>query len=119
MSQFLPLENAIVPELNTTVKNLPSDPDVTGELDFYVNGKLKWCLQLLRKGEGIGEYIGRFDLNNGKYRKVDMNESIVVDGRGPKIGGGVKPSESRCTLLLCRRLQALHLSDAKERDVSY
>lgn len=94
MSQLLPLENAIIPELNTTVENLPSDPDVTGELDFYVNGKLKWCLELLRNGK----HIWRFDLNNGKHRKVDMNDYIVVDCRGPKIGGGVKPSESRCTL---------------------
>jgi hypothetical protein len=98
MSQFLPLENAIIPELNTMAKNLPSDPDVTGELNFYVNGELKWCLKLLTKTKGIEERIGRFDLNNGKYRRVDINAYIVVDCRGPKIGGGVKLSESRCTL---------------------
>jgi hypothetical protein len=98
MSQLLPLDNAIIPELNTLVTNPPSGPDVTGELDFYVDGKLKWCVELLRNGIGIGEHIGRFDLSNGKYRKVDMNEYIVVDCRGPKMGGGVKPSESRCTL---------------------
>ena len=88
----------VVVAANPAVENLPSDPDVTGELDFYVNGKLKWCLELLRNGKGVGEHIGRFDLNNGKYRKVTMNDYIIVDCRGPKIGGGVKPSESRCTL---------------------
>jgi len=98
MSQLLPLDNAIIPELNTLVTNPPSGPDVTGALDFFVNGKLKWCVELLRNGKGIGEHIGRVDVNNGKYRKVDMREYIVVDCRGPKMGGGVHPSESRCTL---------------------
>jgi hypothetical protein len=99
MSQLLPLDNVIIPELNTLVRNPPNGPDVTGELDFYVNGKLKWCLELLRNGDKIGEHIRRFDENAGKYRKVDMSDYIVVDCRGPMLGGEVKQtSESRCTL---------------------
>jgi hypothetical protein len=97
MSQLLPLDNFIIPELNTLVRNPPNGPDVTGELDFYVNGRLKWGIELLRDGKGIGEHIGSFDEYSGKYRKVDMLAYLVVDCRGPRVGG-VQPSESRCTL---------------------
>jgi hypothetical protein len=98
MSQLLPLHHAIIPELNTLVVNPPNGSDVTGELDFYINGKLKWCVELLRNGDKIGEHIRRFDKNDGKYRKVDMRDYMVVDCRGPMRGGGAQPSESRCTL---------------------
>jgi hypothetical protein len=97
MSQLLPLHNAIIPELNTFATDSNGTP-VTGELDFYVNGKLRWSVELLRNGDKIGQHIRRFDPNNGKYRKVDMRDYIVVDCRGPKGGGGVRPFESRCTL---------------------
>jgi hypothetical protein len=97
MSQLLPLQNVIIPELNTVVENSPQKIQ-TGELDFYINGNLKWCLELLRCGDKIGPHLARFDTNNGKYRKVDMSDYIVVDCRGPKIGNGVQPSASRCTL---------------------
>jgi hypothetical protein len=26
----------------------PNGPNVTGDLDFYINGDLKWCFELLR-----------------------------------------------------------------------
>eukprot|EP00978_Attheya_sp_CCMP212_P021106 scaffold61258_cov52-Attheya_sp.AAC.1 len=97
MSQLLPIENVIIPELNTLVENAPQ-PIQTGELDFYINGNLKWCLELLRNGEKIGSHLARFNQKNGKYRKVNMSDYIVVDCRGPKIGSGVQPSASRCTL---------------------
>jgi hypothetical protein len=38
MSELLPLDNFIIPELNTLVRNPTIGPDVSGELDFYVNG---------------------------------------------------------------------------------
>jgi len=113
MSQFLPIQNAIIPELNTFVEDA-SGRAVTGELDFYVKGTLKWAVELLRNGDKIGEHLGRFDLKNGKYRKVDMSDYVVVDCRGPKKGGGAQPSESRCTLF-CTRLQILLVSDANAR----
>jgi hypothetical protein len=50
-------------------------------------------------------HLGRFDPNNGKYRKVDMSDYIVVDCRGPKIGNGVQPSASRCTLYFDQNFQ--------------
>jgi hypothetical protein len=41
MSQLLPLQNAIIPELNASAPNPPKGSDATGELDFYVNAKLR------------------------------------------------------------------------------
>jgi hypothetical protein len=97
MSQLLPPQNAIIPELNTVVENPPVGTQ-TGELDFYVNGNLRWCFKLLINGDKIGDHIRRFDPNNGKYRKVDMSDYIVVDCRGPMSGQRVEPSAFRCTL---------------------
>ena len=99
MSQLLPMENAIIPELNTWTKNPPNGLCVTGELDFYINGRLQWCSELLRNEDKIGEHIQHFDENNGKYCKVDMNDYLVVNcRRAEKRGAGVQPSESQCTL---------------------
>jgi hypothetical protein len=97
MSELLPLDNFIIPELNTLVRNPTNGPGVTGEVDFYVNGRLKWCIELLRNGKGIGEHTTRCDPNNGKYRHVDQLAHLVVDCRGPKVGG-VLPHKFRCTL---------------------
>lgn len=51
----------------------------TGELDFYINGTSKWALEMLRNGAKVGEHMQRFDENNGKYRKVNMSDYLVVD----------------------------------------
>ena len=44
------------------------------------------------------KHIARFDKMEGKCRKVEMKDYIVVDCRGPKEGRGVHREESRCTL---------------------
>jgi hypothetical protein len=116
MSLLLPLDNFVIPDLNTLVLNPPIGPDVTGELDFFVNGNRKWGIKLLQNGKA--EPIGRFDLNSGKYRKVDLLEYIVVDCRGPKVGGGVQPSESRCTLYFDEDLKHCHCQMRTKRTVT-
>lgn len=117
MSQLLPLQNVIIPELNTVVENSPQNIQ-TGELDFYINGNLKWCLELLRCGDKIGPHLARFDANNGKYRKVDVRDYIVVDCRGPKIGSGVQPSASRCTLYFDLNFQRCLCQVRKEAPIT-
>jgi hypothetical protein len=59
---------------------------------------LQWALELLRNGDKIGEHIARVDKHTGKYRMVAMKDYIVVDSRGPKLGQGLRPEKSRCTL---------------------
>ena len=100
MSMHMPLQHAVIPELNTRAVD-PQDPSkqVTGELDFYVNGDVQWCVEFDRKGDEIGQHLGRFCGENGKYRKVETKDYYVVDCRGPKQGGGVKlVHQHRCTL---------------------
>ena len=93
MSRQLPRENIIIPELNT--KAMINDKEVTGELDFYINGDLQWALELLRQGDKIIEHVMRFQ---GKYRHVAAKAFLVVDCRGPKTARSVQRMEERCTL---------------------
>jgi hypothetical protein len=99
LSLALPLHEGIIPELNTVVDNPPANSNGTGTIDFYVPGKLKWCLELLRHGDKIGEHGKHSNpISTGHCRKAEMNDYIVVDCRGPMEGEGYQPSESRCTL---------------------
>ena len=98
LSLHLPLKNYIIPELKTFTTSTVDGSDLYGELDFYINGDLQWCLELLRLGDKIGEHVARFDKFEGKYREVPAKEVLVVDCRGPKVRGGIKAMDSRCTL---------------------
>ena len=93
----LTIDNFLIPELNTWATDSQGE-EISGELDFYINGQLQWCLELLRNGDKIGEHLARFDPHEGKYREVESKEFLVVDCRGPKRGYGARKSEDRCTL---------------------
>ena len=69
-----------------------------GELDFYINGSLQWCLELLRNGDKIGERLARFKPRTGKYRNVEAKDYLVVDCRPPKRGNGAQIAVDRCNL---------------------
>ena len=99
MSTLLPLTNYIIPELSTFAFD-SSGKLVSGELDFYINGDLQWCLEILRLGDKIGEHLSRFDYEEGKYREIETREYLVVDCRkGRKEGArGAEVNEARCTL---------------------
>ncbi|KAJ3341878.1 hypothetical protein HDU83_006399, partial [Entophlyctis luteolus] len=56
-----------------------------GEIDFYLNGSLRWEVELLVEGRGIMEHTDRFGLN-GKYFKLDVNDYIIVDFRSSQDG---------------------------------
>ena len=111
LSEHLPIQNIVIPELNTFAvdsQDSSADPQ-TGELDFYINGSKKWCIELLRQGHKIGEHVARFHEKTGKYRKVDMNDWIVVDCRGPKQGSGVTGHpQNRCTLYFSKDFKTCH-----------
>ena len=96
MNMLLPLRNYLIPEFNTFALDSAGDP-VHGELDFFINAEYRWCLELLRNGDKIGEHLSRFDPSIGKYRGVVPNDYLVVDCRGPKTRA-VAENEARCTL---------------------
>ena len=91
-NRFLPAWNSLTPELNTKAEL--NGKTVRGELDFYVNSQLKWAVELLKEGKGIGEHLNRF--RTGKYREVETSEYLVVDFRGP-LTRSVQRHPNRCT----------------------
>ena len=95
MNKLLPPKNSVLPELNT--KATQNSKVVSGELDFYVNSELKWALELLKEGIGIGRHVARFHPTTGKYREVDTNEYLVVDLCGPRGKSPVTADPNRCT----------------------
>eukprot|EP01125_Pyxidicula_operculata_P007879 TRINITY_DN265_c0_g3_i1.p1 TRINITY_DN265_c0_g3~~TRINITY_DN265_c0_g3_i1.p1 ORF type:complete len:539 (+),score=82.82 TRINITY_DN265_c0_g3_i1:677-2293(+) len=64
--------------------NTHISPDVghvfksTGFLDFYVNDKKKWAIEVTREGDGIGEHLSRF---SGLYQLIETNEKVLIDFR--------------------------------------
>jgi hypothetical protein len=46
-----------------------------------LNGTLRWGIELLVNGDGMGEYISKFTPPNGKYVALDVREYAVVDFR--------------------------------------
>ena len=56
---------------------------ISREIDFYLDGDLRWGIELLVKGDQVGEHIDRFS-RKGKYHPLNVADYIVVDFRpGP------------------------------------
>ena len=83
---------SICPELSkifppeTNVNSQQATDDGRGEIDFYLNGTLRWGIELLVNGHGIGEHLSRFSPPNGKYVSLAVNDYAVVDFRGNATG---------------------------------
>ena len=116
LSVHLPLRCFVIPEFNTFATNADGELE-TGELDFYINGELQWCLELLRLGDKIGEHVSRFDEYHGKYREINSKSHLVADCRGPKRGRSVQRSESRCTLLFAADFKTCQCSMRLQPDI--
>jgi hypothetical protein len=54
---------------------------IPGAIDFYLNSSLRWGIELLVNGVGIGEHISRFTPAEGKYVALAVSDFIVVDFR--------------------------------------
>jgi hypothetical protein len=53
---------------------------IEGEIDFFLNGSLRWGIKLFVLGHGIGEHIDRFG-RTGKYSKLGVKDYAVLDFR--------------------------------------
>jgi hypothetical protein len=75
----------ICPELSkafpVTTDSNPQLTTIAGEIDFYINGSLRWGIELLVNGDGVGEHISRFAPPNGKYVALAVRDYAVVDFR--------------------------------------
>jgi hypothetical protein len=79
----LPINCHVCPELS---KDFPDDDErisqnIDGEIDFYVNGNLRWGIELAVNGDHISEHLNRFIEPNGKFVKLRLKDYIVVDFR--------------------------------------
>jgi hypothetical protein len=75
-----PPECSICPELS---KIFPTDTQqaIAGETAFYVNGSLRWGIELLVKEDGTGEHLSGFSPPNGKYVSLAVDDYAVVEFR--------------------------------------
>ena len=54
-------------------------------MDFYINGEIRYGIELLIRGSGLGEHQARFGAG-GKYERLGVKQHLVVDCR-PEVGG--------------------------------
>ncbi|KAF4027937.1 putative AAA domain-containing protein [Phytophthora infestans] len=73
----------ICPELSRVFPASPRQHSqrIDGEIDFYLNGSLRWGIELLVNGDRIGEPMSRF-ATGGKYAALAAKEYVVIDFRG-------------------------------------
>jgi hypothetical protein len=79
---------SILPELSHIMQSLVAEGGSKSSrvMDFYINGDLKWGIELLIEGRNIREHLRRF-LPNGKYACLIPADYIVVDFRGTNNSG--------------------------------
>jgi hypothetical protein len=68
---------AIHPELS---QPFGSNEKIPGEIDFYIDGELRWGIELLTNGDRKSEHMDRFG-PNGKYAGLGVTDYAVVDFR--------------------------------------
>lgn len=76
-------DTSICPELSRRYPSvlLSNRADtINGEIDFYLNGSLRWGIELLISGRNVTEHIDRFG-RAGKYHPLQLKDYIVVDFR--------------------------------------
>jgi energy-coupling factor transporter ATP-binding protein EcfA2 len=73
----------ICPEMSRVFSDFPHQPEqhINGEIDFYLNGSLRWGIELLVNGDKIGQHMSRFEVN-GKYAALGVKDYIVVNLQG-------------------------------------
>ena len=90
LAAFTPPSCCICPELSKIffdgTKSNAQPTTVAGEIDFYLNSSLRWGIELLVNGNGIGEHISRFAPPKGKYVTLAVSDYTVVDFRRNSTG---------------------------------
>ncbi|KAJ3002261.1 UNVERIFIED_CONTAM: hypothetical protein HDU68_006361, partial [Siphonaria sp. JEL0065] len=81
LAKLTPPVCSICPELSKIFPDTQqTGGNISGEVDFYLNGSLRWGVELLVLGRGVTEHIDRFG-SNGKYFKLGVKDYIIVDFR--------------------------------------
>ncbi|KAI9089852.1 hypothetical protein DFS34DRAFT_673037 [Phlyctochytrium arcticum] len=90
---------AICPELSTVFPERGEEPSerIAGAIDFYLNGQLRWGVELLRKGDKSGKHMDRFS-PSGPYHPLRVNDYVVVDFRQGSFSARVDRYEHRLSV---------------------
>jgi hypothetical protein len=89
LAHLLPPSCYICPELSKVFpdkKQENQDSRIEGEVDFYINGELRWGIELLILGDKITEHMNRFAQPDGKYVPLGVKDYVIVDFRLSKDG---------------------------------
>jgi hypothetical protein len=62
------------------VEGAASLPEVKGRCDYYLNGELRWAIEALINGSGVGEHLSRLE-GHGKYVGLAYTDYLVIDFR--------------------------------------
>ncbi|MBX9702542.1 MAG: hypothetical protein K2X39_00165 [Silvanigrellaceae bacterium] len=88
-------------------------------VDFYINGDLKWAIELMVEGDRLREHLGRFR-SEGKYIAIPRSDHIIVDFR--KVHTENLATQTRKTPFVNENdkyLQVRYLSDFKKLYLRY
>ncbi len=69
---------------------------INGFIDFYLNGDLRWGIEILVKGDRVGAHIARFS-PRGNYYPLLVKDYVVVDFRSGPVSD-VDRHEKRVTV---------------------
>ena len=68
----------VVPELSETFSPVPKR--IPGRVDLYLNGDLRWGVELLVNQNQVEEHLDRFS-STGKYAALEVKDYVVIDFR--------------------------------------
>ena len=64
----------------------------SGFLDFYINGKLEWGVELMCEGRRMGDHVTRFK-TDGRYRQIPLSNWAIIDFRHNSLRSKLGPLE--------------------------
>jgi hypothetical protein len=77
----------IFPDSPSQATNNEGDK-IKGEIDCYLNGRLRWGIELLVSGRDIREHLDRFS-EGGKYYDLGVKDYAVIDFREGNASAGI------------------------------
>ncbi len=54
---------------------------ISGFIDFYIDGDIRWGIEILTKGDRIEDHLARCSQDGGKYAALEMRDYVVLDFR--------------------------------------
>ena len=81
LAEKLPPSVTFVPELARYFPHTDEEArKIPGSVDLYVNGSLRWGIELVINGDRLGEHLELFE-PSGKYAPLDLRDYRTVDIR--------------------------------------